>query len=177
MRRERVLFVDDEPVIRRIMRVILSACGLKIVETWSRKVLTRFHSAKYELVILDINASLASMSGIQTCRAIRAESGVPIIVLTAPKNRSYMMEAFEAGADGFVLKPFSPSDLLARVEETLARKNGSGSARLRWSEIAADFQAQERRAQFPNGVPDRAQTRFGVPPGGQDARRGLPAQV
>src|SRR5450755_1052061 len=105
MRRERVLFVDDEPQIRRMVRTILAACGFETIDTWSCKILEKFRSTKYDLVLMDINMSLAGMSGIETCRAIRAESDVPIIVLTALKNESYMMEAFEAGADDYVIKP------------------------------------------------------------------------
>lgn len=148
MRKENVLFVDDEPQIRRMMRTILTACGFDVIDTWSRKVLERFRAAKYDLVLLDINMSTAGMSGIETCRAIRAESDVAIVVLTTLKDEMYMMEAFEAGADDYVIKPFCTQELLARIDDTLNRKDrtyASHPVHLRLVNIAADFEARKAR--------------------------------
>ena len=108
MTKARILFVDDDAQIRRMMRTILAAQGFDVVDARSGgEALEKLRSAKFDVVILDIN--MAGISGIETCRVIRAESDVPIIMLTVRRAEKDKTAAFEAGADDYVTKPFNLS--------------------------------------------------------------------
>ena len=101
----KVLVVDDEPQIRRVMRVILSGENYEVVEARSgESALLRFREFLPDLVLLDLN--MPGMSGLATCRAIRETSEVPIIVLTVRQEEEEKVEALDAGADDYVTKPF-----------------------------------------------------------------------
>jgi two-component system KDP operon response regulator KdpE len=144
MTKARILFVDDDAQIRRMMRTILTAQGFDVVDARSGgEALEKLRSAKFDVVILDIN--MAGISGIETCRVIRAESDVPIIMLTVRRAEKDKTAAFEAGADDYVTKPFSTPELLARIRATLRRKAKSSSPELphlRLGNIEIDFAAR-----------------------------------
>ena len=121
MRRARVLFLDDDPQIRRMMRTILTAYGFELKDIRSGgQAWKTLKPAEYDLVLLDLD--MADASGIETCRAIRAESDVPIVALAESKAAHDMMNAFEAGADDYIVKPFNTPELLARISSTLRRR-------------------------------------------------------
>src|SRR6202049_12360 len=116
----RVLIVDDDPQIRRVMRTTLEAKGNNVDEAGSgEQALELARSVKYDLILLDIN--LPGKSGIETCREIRVNASVPIIMLTVRDAATDKIEALDAGAQDYVTKPFSMGELLARVRSVLRR--------------------------------------------------------
>src|SRR6266550_4429230 len=116
----KVLVVDDEPQIRRVMRVILSGENYEVLEARSgESALLRFRESLPDLVLLDLN--MPGIGGLETCRAIRETSEVPIIVLTVHGEEEEKVEALDAGADDYVTKPFGKQELLARIRAALRR--------------------------------------------------------
>ena len=144
----RILVVDNEPQIRRVMRTTLIAAGFEVDDAREGDgALDHLRSPKYDLVLLDIN--MPGMTGFETCRAIRATSDVPIIMLTVRSTERDKVEALESGADDYVTKPFSTPELLARIHALLRRKHTSAilpRGRLQLDEIEVDFEAREVRA-------------------------------
>jgi two-component system, OmpR family, KDP operon response regulator KdpE len=116
----RILVVDDEPQLRRALRSTLCALGFVVsdVET-GEAALEIVRAEKFDLVLLDIN--MPGLSGLETCRAIRARSDVGILMLTVRDRAEDKIEALDAGADGYVTKPFDVNELLARIRATLRR--------------------------------------------------------
>ena len=118
----RILVVDDEPQIRRVMRLTLILEGFKVDDAKSGdEALDHLHSGKYDLVLLDVD--MPGMNGFETCRAIRAVSDMPIIMLTARSAEKDKVEALDAGADDYITKPFSTPELLARIVAALTRRS------------------------------------------------------
>jgi two-component system KDP operon response regulator KdpE len=123
----KILVVDDEPQIRRVMRVILSSQGYQIAEARSgEEALNKFREFLPDLVLLDLN--MPGMGGLEACRALRAGSEVPVIILTIRNTEDEKVEALDAGADDYVTKPFSMKELLARIRAALRRAPTSPAA-------------------------------------------------
>jgi two-component system KDP operon response regulator KdpE len=121
----RILAVDDEPQIRRVMRVTLGAAGYLVADARSgEEALEKLREERFDLVLLDVN--LPSISGIETCRKIRAFSDVHVMMLTVRNSDQDAVAALDAGADDYVTKPFSMEVLLARVRATLRRPTLAG---------------------------------------------------
>jgi len=117
---DRILVVDDDPQLRRALRSTLSALGFVVADAESGEIaLERLRKEKFNLVLLDIN--LPGLSGLETCRAIRTRSGVSILMLTVRSRSEDKIEALEAGADGYLTKPFDVNELLARIRAILRR--------------------------------------------------------
>jgi two-component system KDP operon response regulator KdpE len=116
----RILVVDDEPQLRRALRSTLSALGFVVAgaET-GEAALEKLREDRFDLVLLDIN--LPGLSGIETCRAIRARSDIGVLMLTVRDRAEDKIQALDAGADGYVTKPFDVNELLARIRSTLRR--------------------------------------------------------
>jgi DNA-binding response OmpR family regulator len=115
-----ILVVDDEPTQREMLAEALEAEGFTIVTAADgRAALLKFREAKPDLVLLDL--MLPEMSGIEVCRIIRAESGVPILMLTAKNSELDKVVGLELGADDYVTKPFSLRELIARVRAQFRR--------------------------------------------------------
>jgi two-component system, OmpR family, KDP operon response regulator KdpE len=116
----RILVIDDDPQIRRAMRVTLTARDYEVADARSgEEGLEKLRSATYDLVLLDIN--MPGIGGLETCRMVRSNSGVAIIMLTVNNTEKDKVEALDAGADDYVTKPFSTPELLARIRATLRR--------------------------------------------------------
>lgn len=127
MSHERVLVVDDEPQIRRVMRASLTAQGYFIDDARSgEEALAKLREDKFDLVLLDMN--MPGMGGMETCRAIRESWDVAIVVLTVRNAEKDKVEALDAGADDYVTKPFSMPELLARIRAALRRVPQVGEA-------------------------------------------------
>jgi two-component system KDP operon response regulator KdpE len=139
----RILVVDDEPQIRRIMRTTLTGAGYEVDDArtgeQSLEKVRLFHP---DLILMDIN--MPGMGGLAACRAIRADSGVAIIMLTVRNTEADKVEALDAGADDFVTKPFSTPELLARIRAALRRVpvSKSSAARVRVGKLEIDFAAR-----------------------------------
>ena len=122
-----ILVVDDEPQIRRVMRATLSAQGYAIVEARDgQEALEKLRSERPDLVILDMNMPV--LDGLETCRAIRGGSNVPVIMLTVRSAEKDKVRALDAGADDYVVKPFGIQELLARIRAAMRRQPSSGDA-------------------------------------------------
>ena len=122
-----ILVVDDETTLRETLVDALEAEGFRVVSAADgREALTRFRADRPDLVLLDI--MLPELSGVEVCRIIRAESGVPIVMLTAKDSELDKVVGLELGADDYVTKPFSPRELVARVRSVLRRAGGVSTA-------------------------------------------------
>jgi two-component system, OmpR family, KDP operon response regulator KdpE len=116
----RILIVDDDPQIRRVMRTTLIAQGYEAADAKSgEEAIEKFRENKYDLILLDMN--MGGMDGIETCREIRSGSDVAIVMLTVRDAEKDKIAALDAGADDYVTKPFSAPELMARVRATLRR--------------------------------------------------------
>jgi two-component system KDP operon response regulator KdpE len=116
----RILVVDDEPQLRRVMRSTLSALGFIVDDAdTGEAALQRVRKDKFDLILLDIN--LPGRSGLSVCREIRERSDVNILMLTVRDRPQDKIEALDAGADGYVTKPFDVNELLARIRASLRR--------------------------------------------------------
>ncbi len=116
----KILVVDDEPQIRRVLRTALVAGGYTVQDVRSgEEALETLREERPDLAIVDIN--LPGMSGFEVCREIRETSEVPIIMLSVRNSEGDKVRALDAGADDYVVKPFSTQELLARVRANLRR--------------------------------------------------------
>jgi two-component system response regulator RegX3 len=147
---ERILLVDDDPGVRDVVAFTLRREGFEVdEEREGHGALEAGRSGRYEIVILDV--MLPGLSGTDVCRALRAESDVPILMLTARDAEADRVLGLELGADDYVTKPFSSAELLSRVRAILRRReldraNGGATVRrlgglqidLGRSEVAVD---------------------------------------
>jgi two-component system KDP operon response regulator KdpE len=114
-----ILIVDDEPQIRRVMRTTLSSQGYSVIEAKSgEEALEKLRSERADLILLDVN--MPGISGLDTCRAIRRTTDVPIIMLTVRNTEKDKVQALDAGADDYVVKPFGAEELMARIRAAFA---------------------------------------------------------
>jgi two-component system alkaline phosphatase synthesis response regulator PhoP len=120
---EVILVVDDEPKIVKQARDYLERSGFRVVTAGDGKTaLAQARHERPDLVVLDLN--LPEMDGLDVCRALRRESDVPIIMLTARVEETDRLIGLELGADDYITKPFSPRELVARVRAVLRRVRG-----------------------------------------------------
>jgi two-component system, OmpR family, KDP operon response regulator KdpE len=141
----RILVIDDEPHIRRLMRIALTAQSFEVIDARSgEEGLRKFSECLPDLVLLDLN--MPGLGGLDTCRAIRAGSEVPIIVLTVRSAEEDKVEALDAGADDYVTKPFGTKELMARIRAALRRVPGSpagGPHEFVSDDLRIDFEARK----------------------------------
>jgi two-component system KDP operon response regulator KdpE len=117
---ERVLVVDDEAQITRVLRTALSAQGYDVrAANEPEEALRIFEDWAPDLMVTDL--MMPGMTGVELCRAIRKKSKMPILVLSVRDQERSKIEALDAGADDYVTKPFSVQELLARVRAHLRR--------------------------------------------------------
>jgi two-component system alkaline phosphatase synthesis response regulator PhoP len=120
-----ILVIDDEPQIADLCRDYLVAAGYTVLTAGDgAKGLALARRERPDLVVLDL--MLPGMDGLDVCRALRQESTVPIIMLTARVEESDKLVGLELGADDYLTKPFSPRELVARVRTVLRRAGGAG---------------------------------------------------
>ena len=116
----RILVVDDDPQIRRVLKVTLSGEGFEVDDAKDGdSALAKVRASRFDLVLLDIN--MPGMSGLDVCRTIRTSSEIAIIMLTVRDSEADTVQALDAGADDYVTKPFKPSELSARIRAALRR--------------------------------------------------------
>ena len=142
----RILVVDDEPQIRRIMRTTLIGSGYEVdVAKTGEEALDKLREFRPDLVLLDIN--MPGVGGVAACRLMREDTNIAIIMLTVRNTEKDKVEALDAGADDFVVKPFSTPELLARIRAALRRLPTGPQAspeRIRAGRLAIDFAAIAR---------------------------------
>jgi two-component system KDP operon response regulator KdpE len=141
----RILVVDDDPQIRRVMRVTLTSQGYEVDDARTgEEALEKLRRGGIDLVLLDMN--MPGMGGIETCRLIRADSEVAVIMLTVRDAESDQVEALDAGADDYITKPFRTQELLARIRAALRRAPAGKAAeihQLRLGDVTVDFDTRQ----------------------------------
>jgi two-component system KDP operon response regulator KdpE len=120
MNLSRVLVVDDDPQIRRVLRATLAARDYEVHDVRTGEEAIEFlRQNRLDLVLLDVN--MPGMSGLEACRQIRSSSEIAIIMLTVSDAEDDKVAALDAGADDYVTKPFGTPELLARMRAALRR--------------------------------------------------------
>lgn len=140
----RILIVDDEPQIRRVMKMTLTGEGYEVGEARTGEdAQEELRRNSYDLMLLDMN--MPGIGGLETCKAVRAFSEMPIIILTVRNSQDDKVSALDAGADDFITKPFGTPELLARIRAALRRSPAppeGGPRRLALGGVEIDFQAR-----------------------------------
>lgn len=116
----KILIVDDEVKITEILKAYLERMGFEAFAAYDGKsAIECMRRRKPDLVILDL--MLPDISGEEVCRRMRQESNIPVIMLTAKVEESDMIEGLGLGADDYIMKPFSPRNVIARIKAVLRR--------------------------------------------------------
>ncbi|GAB3172046.1 two-component system response regulator MtrA [Myceligenerans halotolerans] len=135
--KSRVLVVDDDTALAEMIGIVLRGEGLEpIFCTDGDEAVQAARMHQPDLILLDV--MLPGKDGVQVCREIRAESGVPIIMLTAKSDTVDVVLGLESGADDYISKPFKPKELVARVKARLRRSEDPGPERLQVGDIDID---------------------------------------
>src|ERR1700681_2357497 len=140
----KILVVDDDPQIRRVLKIMLTGQGYEIDDAkCGETALEKLCQRRFDLVLLDVG--MPGMSGLETCRAIREQSEIAIIMLTVRDGEVDKIEALDAGADDYVTKPFKSAELSARIRAALRRTPWTrGPARhLILGSAAVDFDTRQ----------------------------------
>jgi two-component system KDP operon response regulator KdpE len=142
----RILVVDDDPQIRRVMKATLVGHGYEVVEARTGEDALRMMPEEMpNLVLLDMN--MPGMGGLETCQAIRAGSDIPVVILSVRNTEKDKVAALDAGADDYVTKPFSIEELLARIRAALRRSPAdAGPHQYNAPDLEIDFDARRVRA-------------------------------
>ena len=140
----RILVIDDDTALAEMIGLVLEADGFAVdlCEDGAR-ALEVFRDVRPDLILLDL--MLPGLDGIEVCRLIRAESDVPIIMLTAKSDTPDVVEGLEAGADDYVAKPFKPQELVARIKTRLRRVEVAPSELLQIGDVTIDVAGHEVR--------------------------------
>lgn len=135
----KILVVEDELKIARLVREYLTGAGFDVVTAATGPAgITAFRSERPDLVVLDIG--LPEVDGYDVTRTIRSQTSTPIIMLTARSDETDRIIGLELGADDYVVKPFSPRELVARVKAVLRRTRGERNAEvLRAQDLVVDL--------------------------------------
>jgi two-component system KDP operon response regulator KdpE len=136
-----ILVVDDEPQLRRAVKATLTDLGYSVIDARTgEEALEMLRSETPDLVLLDLN--MPGIGGLETCRAIRETSDVPIIVLSVRNTERDKVQVLDAGADDYVTKPFGIQELLARIRAAMRRVPASNDTNVRVvvsDELEIDF--------------------------------------
>jgi two-component system, OmpR family, response regulator MtrA len=132
-----IMVVDDDQDLAEMLGIVLNGAGYE-VDLVSRgdEVMALFTAQNPDLVLLDV--MLPGIDGVEVCKLIREKSLVPIVMLTAKGDTQDVVAGLEAGADDYMVKPFNPSELVARIKVRLRRTMGEGSIGLRIGNIEID---------------------------------------
>ncbi len=133
----RVLVVDDDTALAEMIGIVLRSEGFEPVFCADGdEALEAFRSSQPDLVLLDL--MLPGRDGTEVCRLIRAESGVPIVMLTAKADTVDVVLGLESGADDYISKPFKPKELIARVRARMRRSEEPAPEHLRIGDLSID---------------------------------------
>lgn len=140
----RILVVDDDVALAEMIGIVLDSEGFTVEHAADgAQALLSFEKVKPDLILLDL--MLPGVDGIEVCRQIRAKSGVPIIMLTARADTSDVVQGLESGADDYVVKPFNPKELVARIRTRLRPSTFEDDAQLQIADITIDVQGHDVR--------------------------------
>ncbi|MEJ6758529.1 MAG: MtrAB system response regulator MtrA [Pontimonas sp.] len=138
----RILVVDDDVALAEMISIVLRGEGYVPIQAFDGKeALDLFPDAKPDLVLLDV--MLPGLDGIQVCSAIREMSGVPVIMLTAKGDTTDVVRGLESGADDYVVKPFNPKELVARIRTRLRPTSASVARVILVGDVTIDVPAHE----------------------------------
>lgn len=133
----RILIVDDDTALAEMLGIVLRGEGFDPVSCGDgERALSAFRDSKPDLVLLDL--MLPGKDGIDVCRQIRAESGVPIVMLTAKSDTIDIVVGLESGADDYVVKPFKPKELVARIRARMRRSEDPTPETLQIGDLSID---------------------------------------
>ncbi|WP_283255712.1 MtrAB system response regulator MtrA [Gulosibacter sp. ACHW.36C] len=138
----RVLVVDDDTALAEMIGIVLDSEGYDpSFCSDGALAVAKFRDEEPDLVLLDV--MLPGMDGIEICEAIRAESGVPIIMLTAKSDTTDVVRGLEAGADDYIVKPFDPKELVARIKTRLRATTSEPSEVIKVGDLTMNLAAHE----------------------------------
>lgn len=138
----RILVVDDDAAIAEMIGIVLQGEGFEPHISYDgAAALEAFDTVKPDLVLLDL--MLPGIDGIAVCARIRETSGTPIIMLTAKGDSTDVVRGLESGADDYVVKPFNPKELVARIRTRLRPATPSSSERLTIGDLVIDVTGHE----------------------------------
>jgi two-component system response regulator MtrA len=138
----RILVVDDDTALAEMIGIVLRTEGFEpSFCADGAGAVAAFQSTKPDLVLLDL--MLPGMNGIEVCSRIREESGVPIIMLTAKSDTTDVVKGLESGADDYVVKPFNPKELVARIRTRLRPSPESSATVLNVGDLVVDVAGHE----------------------------------
>ncbi len=143
MEQLKVLVVDDEQRMRKLVKDFLAKKGYEVLEAGDGEEAVEIFFEHKEIALVILDVMMPKMDGWETCREIRRLSQVPIIMLTAKSDEKDELLGFELGVDEYISKPFSPKILVARVEAILRRANLGGEERMEVGGILIDQAAHE----------------------------------
>ena len=123
MEKIKILVVDDESRMRKLVKDFLGREGYQVLEAGDGLEAMETFYAEKDIALIILDVMMPKMDGWQTCREIRQSSKVPIIMLTARGDERDELQGFDLGVDEYISKPFSPKILVARVNALLRRSN------------------------------------------------------
>lgn len=129
-----VLVVDDEPEIRQLLRILLSNRGYTVVEAANGAAAVEQAKVHRDLDLILMDIMMPGLSGMEACRQLRVFTHAPLMFLTARNTEEDRQQAYDNGGDDFLAKPFSPTELLRKVQALIRRYrvyDSTGAARLR----------------------------------------------
>ena len=145
----KILVVDDDKKIVELITLYLKKDGYQVLSAYNgQQALELARRRRPDLIVLDL--MLPQVDGLDVCRTLRAESSVPIIMLTGRSTDEDKLVGLDLGADDYVTKPFNPRELLARIRAVLRRTVGieeAGPSEVRFGDMVLDFIRHEVRAQ------------------------------
>ena len=140
--KSRVLVVDDDPALAEMLTIVLRGEGFDTAVVGDgTRALPAVRELRPDVVLLDL--MLPGMNGIDVCRAIRTESGVPIVMLTAKTDTVDIVLGLESGADDYVVKPFKPKELIARIRARVRRTETEPAEQLAIGDVTIDVPAHQ----------------------------------
>uniref|UniRef100_UPI0024565B08 response regulator n=1 Tax=Nocardia cyriacigeorgica TaxID=135487 RepID=UPI0024565B08 len=144
----KILVVDDDMALAEMLTIVLRGEGFDPhVVGDGTQALSAVREIRPDLVLLDL--MLPGMNGIDVCRVLRADSGVPIVMLTAKTDTVDVVLGLESGADDYIVKPFKPKELVARVRARGGRAPGEPPPKLTKPPKEIEFTAPKRNSERP----------------------------
>ena len=159
----RILVVDDESDIRRIIRILLENKGYEVAEAQNGAVALEYVRDHPEIDLILMDIMMPDLNGVEASRRIRGECAAPILFLTARTQQRDMQQAYDAGGDDYLAKPFSHAELMMKVESLLRRYRvykGKAAGRVLRQDIVLD---EENRRVLRDGEPvELTETEFSI---------------
>ena len=133
-----IMVVDDDQDLAEMLGIVLTGSGYEVdLVNSGDQVMTLFDAHQPDLILLDV--MLPGMDGVEVCEAVRAKSMVPIVMLTAKGDTQDVVLGLEAGADDYIVKPFNPNELIARLKVRLRRiTSNTGATQLKIGDVVID---------------------------------------